>query len=210
MHNFIGFDSLIEYQDDKTMVEGPFERITCKLPPRKVKQLEPITSDVRDREPEELSENTISKIESLGFSYIDEGQDRAAFESTNCILKVGKSYSSFQNKSEINSWKDKLTTEQKQYFTPVKHHGDESMWLTMPKADTDITNAEWVICVTSIVMDAGIDMIDFNRGNFGRLNGDIVCFDYGTGTPSIDDQPNDDSRYDVLIRVLDSLERGIK
>jgi hypothetical protein len=84
------------------------------------------------------------------------------------------------------------------------------MWLTMPKADTNITNAEWVICVTSIIMDAKIDLVDFNRGNFAKLDGDIVCIDYGTGTRNIDSQHTYSQEYELLVDTIRNMEDDIE
>lgn len=182
---------------------GPLVAGDCELVIMESRGLDDISERIGDEfknPPPKLPEKYKHQVQEVipSATFIGEGNARAVFSiSDRCILKLSKRYNPSQNNSEIAGWNDKLRPDERKYFAPVIDYSPNAKWLTMPMIDTDISKEQHREIVKTIILDLGIDLTDFNQGNFGILDGEPICFDYGTGISRVEDTSSWNSRQEL-------------
>lgn len=145
-----------------------------------------------------------------GFSrfgtHLGTGSGRMVFAlSEECVLKVSTMRTPFQNKSEAMSYSGVLTDRQREMFAPVINSSRDYRWITMARSEREPTSGEFVDASRELVLEHGIDLVDFQKRNFGVVNGSTVVIDYGSGTNLIDEVPGWESREQAWDSIKDSL-----
>jgi hypothetical protein len=182
---------------------GPLVAGDCELVISESNGLDEISEAISDEffnPPPELPDTYKDRVKEVipSATFIGEGNARSVFKiSDKCIVKLSKRYNPTQNKSEIHGWNEELRGEERKYFAPVIDYSSESKWLTMPLIDVNITKEQHRAITKTIVLDLGIDLTDFNPGNFGIVDDNVVCFDYGTGITRIENSPEWSSRQQL-------------
>lgn len=105
------------------------------------------------------------------------GATRRVYElkhNPNLVLKVEYASRQFCNVAEYEIWKEVVGTDMEKFFAPVV---DIDVWggALLMRRTKPITEREFKRHVNQLPAFLN----DWHWGNFGRLNGRIVCHDYG-------------------------------
>lgn len=188
---------------------GPFVSGECNIAIQDSRLIKRRVEDrLRDKDILEGDEEdvVISNLERNFGDALGSGSGRMVFGlSDKCVLKVSKQHNPFQNKSEVLTYTEKLTESQKELFAPVIYWGGDYRWLTMRRSEREPTDEEFIEASRALVMDKGLDLIDFQKRNFGVIDGDTVLIDYGVGVSSIDASPEWDSREEAWEFIRDDM-----
>jgi hypothetical protein len=104
---------------------------------------------------------------------IGTGIGRQVFSSavfTGSVIKVESSAGSFQNIIEWETWQRVKETKFAKWFAPCEHISPCGSLLIMAKTAPALEYPEQMPAF----------LTDFKRANYGMLNGNLVCHDYGT------------------------------
>lgn len=103
------------------------------------------------------------------------GQSRVVYDSpvlSGMVIKVEDGAQSFQNVLEYEAWRCVQGTEFEKWFAPVEYISPSGLVLVMRRTT----------CMSADQYPAKMPKFftDFKRSNYGMLNGQVVCHDYGT------------------------------
>ena len=103
------------------------------------------------------------------------GQSRIVYDSPmlrGMVIKVEAGAQNFQNVLEYEAWCRVRGTEFEKWFAPVEYISPSGLVLVMRKT-ASIPAEQYPIKMPKF-------FTDFKRSNYGLLNGQVVCHDYGT------------------------------
>lgn len=139
--------------------------------------------------------------EELPVSFIGSGSKRATFsiDGRDCVVKISLFEDPYQNENEVINWNERIPEGIKHRFASIKdYEKDRYGWLVMEEGELEPSKKKMRDALEDIILDYGIDLRDFNEGNFGLIDGRTVMIDYGFLASQIEDVEGWDSRQDLF------------
>lgn len=137
----------------------------------------------------------------LPVSFIGSGSKRAVFsiDGKDCVVKISLFEDPYQNENEVINWNEMLPEGIKHRFASIKdYERDRHSWLVMEEGELEPSKKKIREALEDIILNYGIDLRDFNEGNFGLVNGETVMVDYGFLAHQVEDIEGWDNKHDLF------------